>query len=147
MFVGIDVSKAWLDIAQWQDGKPLGTIERQQNSVESTKNLAESLQSAELVVVEATGGYEQFLVEALLEQAVPVSVVNPKRVRDFAKSMGKLAKTDRIDAVVLAEYASLFNKRLNRVIVKKDQELKSLCAVRQDVVHQRGRVDDHIHAF
>ena len=59
-----------------------------------------------LVVLEATGGYERPWVAALSDAGIPVAVVNPKRVRDFAKAMGYLAKTDRIDARIIAEYAS-----------------------------------------
>jgi transposase len=134
MFVGIDVSKAWLDIAQWEDGRVLSRIDRQENSIKSAEKLAKTLRKVQLVVMEATGGYEQIMVEALLQKGLPVSVVNPKRVRDFAKSTGQLAKTDRVDACILAEYAALFNGRLRRQSVQKAPELKSLCALRQDVV-------------
>jgi len=99
-FIGIDVSKAHLDVAC--DGR--GTIARHINDVQGCAALADELRDAGLVVVEATGGYELEIVRALQSAGAPVAVVNPRRVRDFARASGRLAKTDRLDALVIAQF-------------------------------------------
>jgi transposase len=108
--VGIDVAKAHLDVAAL--GAQLGA-ERFENDTEGHTALLAALQplGAALVVMEATGGYEAALACALQAAGLPVAVVNPKQARDFAKSMGRLAKTDRIDARTLAELAAVLVRR------------------------------------
>jgi len=108
--VGIDVAKAHLDVAAL--GAKLGA-ERFDNDAEGHTALLGALQplDAALVVMEATGGYEAALACALQAAGLPVAVVNPKQARDFAKSMGRLAKTDRIDAHTLAELAAVLLRR------------------------------------
>jgi transposase len=100
--VGIDVSKAHVDVVVI--GAKL-EAERFANEVEGHSALAAALQplGVQLVVMEATGGYEAALACALQAAGLAVAVLNPKQTRDFAKSMGRLAKTDRIDAHTLAE--------------------------------------------
>jgi transposase len=108
--VGIDVSKARLDAHVDPTGQTL--------SVDNTPAGIQSLLAAlaplgvKLVLVEATGRYERRVAADLLDAGVPVAVVNPRQARDFAKSLGKLAKTDRIDAAVLAQFARLGHHRL-----------------------------------
>jgi transposase len=102
--VGIDVSKAHLDVALGSTGR----VERLTNTAQGQAAVvARATASGEppvLVVVEATGGYEGGVVAALHAAEVAVAVVNPRRVRAFAAAIGRLAKTDRIDAQVLARY-------------------------------------------
>lgn len=100
MFVGIDVSKLWLDIAV-RGAESF----REENTPLGHARLVEKLRGATLVVMEATGGYEREIALALGAEAVPLAVVNPRQVRDFAKALGQLAKSDRIDARVLAHFA------------------------------------------
>ena len=101
-YVGIDVSKDKLDVAV------LG--ERQEKQMSNTqKGIAELVQwmnelQPELIVVEATGGYQRAVVEALFHAGLSVAVVNPARVRQFARACGLLAKTDKLDAQVLAVF-------------------------------------------
>lgn len=101
-YVGIDVSKDRLDVAV------LG--ERQEKQMSNTqKGIAELVQwmqelQPELIVVEATGGYQRAVVEALFHAGISVAVVNPARVRQFARACGLLAKTDKLDAQVLAVF-------------------------------------------
>jgi transposase len=104
--VGIDVSKAYVDVVTI--GAKL-EAERFANEVEGHSALAAALQplGVQLVVMEATGGYEAALACALQAAGLAVAVINPKQARDFAKSMGRLAKTDRIDARTLAELGSV----------------------------------------
>lgn len=108
--VGIDVAKAHLDVAAL--GAKLGA-ERFDNDAEGHTALVAALQplGVALVVMEATGGYEAALACALQAAGLAVAVVNPKHARDFAKSMGRLAKTDRIDARTLAELAGVLARR------------------------------------
>ena len=108
--VGIDVAKAQVDVAV------LGaTLDAQQfvNEAEGHSALAAALAplGVALVVMEATGGYEAALACALQAAGLAVAVVHPKQARDFAKSMGKLAKTDRIDARMLAAFAAVLVRR------------------------------------
>ena len=102
-FVGIDVSEEELVVAIL----PEGSVETVPNAVEKVRELCVQLVSLSpaLVVLEATGGLERPLVRELSAAGVPVALVNPRQVRDYARALGKLAKTDRIDAVVLAQFA------------------------------------------
>ena len=103
MLIGIDVAKAALAIA----ARPGGERWTVPNEERSVKGLVERFTTArpQLIVLEATGGYELLVVAALAAAALPVVVVNPRQVRDFARATGQLAKTDRIDADVLALFA------------------------------------------
>lgn len=105
VFVGIDVSKRELDVwvhneeNSWQfhnDAEGIGELVRFMQQLSPT-----------VAVVEATGGYERRMVAGVVSAGLPVAVVNPTRIRDFARSLGQLAKTDRIDARVIAHYASV----------------------------------------
>jgi transposase len=103
VFVGIDVAKAHLDVAV----RPRGEIWRTPNRATEIAELAERLGALRptTVVLEATGGFESAPAAALATAGLPVVVVNPRQVRDFARATGKLAKTDRLDAQVLAHFA------------------------------------------
>jgi transposase len=108
--VGIDVAKPHVDVSV------LGAkfdAQRFDNDAEAHSALAAALKplGVALVVMEATGGYEAALACALQAAGLPVAVVNPRQARDFAKSMGRLAKTDRIDARMLAEFAAVLVRR------------------------------------
>ena len=102
VWIGIDVAKDWLDVASSQAER--GT--RFGNDAASVVALVAQWQAARprLVVLEATGGHERLVVAALTEAEIPVAVVNPRQVRDFARASGKLAKTDALDARLLALY-------------------------------------------
>ena len=115
-FVGIDVSKANLDWAIHQ-----GREGRVQNRKVQIRRLVTQLQKLHptLVVVESTGGYERALIEALQEAHVPVAHVNPWRVRRFGEGLGQLAKTDPIDARILARFA-------DQAVYKDPQEVARL---------------------
>ena len=108
--VGIDVAKAHVDV--WVLGAKL-EAQRFDNEAEAHSALAATLKplGVALVLMEATGGYEAALACALQAVGLPVAVVNPRQARDFAKSMGQLAKTDRIDARMLAEFAATLARR------------------------------------
>lgn len=103
MWVGIDVAKAKLDLHI----NPAGVTCQLANDAAGYRAILQKLPAAGecLVVLEATGGYERALVAELLEVGHQVAVMNPKRIRDFAKALGTFAKTDRLDARVLALFA------------------------------------------
>ena len=105
--VGIDVSKQSLDLAT--DHTP--ATRPFANDAQGHDAIVKHLQglSVKLIVLEATGGYERTIVAALLAAKLPVVVANPRPVRDFARATGKLAKTDRIDAIILARFARTIN--------------------------------------
>ncbi len=118
-YVGIDVSKAELEVAVEDEG---WTVSNDESGIEV---LVEQLceRPVELVVLEATGGYEMPAAAALAEAGIPVVVANPRQVRDFARATGQLAKTDRIDARVLA----LFGERVRpEVRVLPDEDTQQL---------------------
>src|SRR5262245_9547303 len=102
-FVGIDVAKDALDVAI----RPEGTHRQLPNTDEGFDQLVALLRplTPTLIVLEATGGYQRRVVAALSLAGLPVAVVNPTRTREFAKALGPLAKTDAVDAAVLAEFA------------------------------------------
>jgi transposase len=108
--VGIDVAKAHVDVSVL--GAQLDA-QRFDNQAEAHSALTAALKPLDvaLVVMEATGGYETELACALQAAGLPVAVVNPRQARDFAKSMGRLAKTDRVDARMLAEFAAVLLRR------------------------------------
>ncbi len=110
MIVGIDVAKAELVVAEGA----AGSVSSVANDEGEIRGLVATLagRSPELIVLEATGGYELPCTAALAAAGLPVVVVNPRQVRDFARSTGQLAKTDRIDATMLA----LFGERVRPAI-------------------------------
>lgn len=129
-FVGIDVSKETLDIhclsssSSWQIG----------NTPQAMNELLERLAGATLVVLECTGPYHELAKASLQEAGIPVAAVNPRRVRDFAKATGILAKTDKLDAKVLAQFASTFRPLEQRQLPAAVSQLQQLNAHRQDLV-------------
>lgn len=103
VYIGIDISKDSLDVAI-HGVKNLMHVSNDQTGIQKVIRLAMK-RNATLVCFEATGGYEMPLYIALSEANIPVAPVNPRQIRDFARSMGKLAKTDSVDARVIAHFA------------------------------------------
>ena len=131
-FVGIDVSKATLDVAS----RPTASGSTVANDDAGIAVLMTSLHQLRptLIVLEATGGYELPVVRALVEAALPVIVANPRQVRDFAKATGQLAKTDRIDAQVLARFPEQVRPALRTLPPPPTQALAVLLARRRQLV-------------
>lgn len=104
-FVGIDVSKRWLEVQVHGEAES----RKYGNDPDGIRSLVEQMKALQpvLIVFEATGGYERRAVKALSEAGLAVAVVNPTRVRRFAEALGILAKTDKIDAKVIAHFASV----------------------------------------
>lgn len=117
--VGVDVSKARLDVHIDPTGQTL-SVDNTPDGVQSLLSTLRTL-NVQLVLVEATGRYERRLAADLLDAALPVAVVNPRQARDFAKALGKLAKTDRIDAKALAAFAKLgHHRRAEKTPARRD---------------------------
>jgi transposase len=128
-FVGIDVSKARLDVAS----HPTGATHSVANDANGIKTLVEQLRAVKplLVVLEATGGIERAVVRALAE--LPVTVTNPRQVRDFAKATGQLAKTDVLDAQILARFAEAVRPALRPLADEITLELRALISRRRQI--------------
>ena len=115
MFVGIDVSKERLDVAVRGSELAFSVAHDEAGLTELVGRLTAEGKPIELVVVEATGGYEREIAMTLLAAGIPLAVVNPRQVRDFARATGKLAKTDAIDASVLAFFAEAIQPAANEI--------------------------------
>jgi transposase len=134
LFVGIDVAKDTVEVA-CSDASSHSFTNNEAGHAKLLRWLARK--SITLIVLEATGGYEQACAVALAAAGLPVSVLNPRQARDFARAMGKLAKTDRIDAAVLAEFAAVLHARGHqpRPLASMEQrELAALVARRRQLV-------------
>ena len=137
LYVGIDVAKDKLDLARTDRPSAILTVA---NDDAGVARLVAELRpvTPAAIVVEATGGIERSLVAALLEAGLPVAVVNPARVRHFARGVGKLAKTDAIDAHVLAEYGRCASPRLAEKRSVAREELDALVTCRRQLVSTRA---------
>lgn len=100
-------------------------------------------QKPTLIVLEATGGYERALVAELATAKLPVTIINPRQIRDFAKATGKLAKTDKVDAAVLAHYAAVIMPEVRPLLSKHEQKLAALTARRRQLVEVRVVEKNH----
>ena len=131
-YVGVDVAKAQLDVAV----RPSGDKWDVSHDEAGVRQLASRLKALEpvMVLLEASGGLELPLVAALAAEAVPVVVVNPRQVRDFARATGKLAKTDALDAAVLAHFAEVVKPPVRPLRDTETQVLASLVARRHQVM-------------
>jgi transposase len=135
IWVGIDVSKTQLDVAVGKDGE-IWSARNEEIGIAQTVERCRQL-NARLVVVESTGGLERCLVRELYLAKVPVALVNPSRVRDFAKSTGLLAKTDKLDARLLAQFAKAINPTPTRLPSEEEQYLSALIIRRHQLIDIR----------
>ena len=129
--IGIDVSKAWLDVQVLG-----GAAQRIANTPEGHEALLAFLQplNCERIVCEATGSYERRFVTRLLAAGLPVAVVNPRQVRDFAKGLGHRAKTDTIDAAVLARFAEVVRPEVQPLQAENTVKMRESLARRGQLV-------------
>jgi len=156
VYVGIDVSQEYLDVAV--SGKKL--VQRVRNDEKALELLGQQLLGLhpERVVMEASGGFERVPQTALLSAGLPVAVVNPRQVRDFARSLGRLAKTDAIDARVLAYFAEVLRPEPSHLSGEVEQQLRALELRRRQLVEMivaernrlrsaprtAGRIEEHL---
>jgi transposase len=136
MFAGIDVSKDRLDV-QLRPGAEAFTVARDGQGLEQ---LVARLVAAgpELVVLEATGGFEITVAAALAAAGLPLAVVNPAQIRAFARAIGRLAKTDRLDAELIARFAEQVRPEPRPVLDAQARTLAELVARRRQIVEMIG---------
>jgi|SRR5215469_1948955 len=145
--VGIDVSKAQLDIALRPDGQFV--VPNDETGIAHVVERLRALPIA-LIVLEATGGLELPLIGALVSAGLPVVVANPRQVRDFAKATGKLAKTDALDAQILAHFADVIRPLPRPVPDEQTHALAALLARRRQLIEmltaEKNRLSSARHA-
>lgn len=132
-YLGLDIAKHSLDLSPVPGRKPRSFANQPAGHRQLLKALGQCAGPVHLIC-EATGGYEHGLVKALQQAQVPYSLVNPRQVRDFARASGRLAKTDRLDAAVLAEYGRLFQPPATPARSHQQERLKALVTRRQELV-------------
>lgn len=132
LWIGVDVAKDVIDVAG-----VAGPVVRIARTVECVAEWAARVPRTARVVLEATGGYEQLVATALRARGIAVRIVNPRQVRDFAKATGQLAKTDRIDARVLAQFGAAVRPRVTVALSKDMQALRALLDRRRQLVGTR----------
>lgn len=131
-FIGIDVSKSQLDIAVRPGNKRWSVVNAEADIIKVVETL--NALSPKVIVIEATGGMEMPLVAALSQARLPVVIVNPRQVRDFAKAVGRLAKTDRIDAEILAHFGEAVKPDVRLLKDEDTQTLAALVTRRRQVI-------------
>lgn len=144
VFVGIDISKARLDVALRPTGTPF-TVPHDETGIALLVQRLGALSPAG-IVLEATGGLEVLLSGALATAGLPVAVVNPRQARDFARATGRLAKTDALDAQLLAQFAEAVRPACRPLQDASTQQLAALMTRRRQLVemltaenNRRGR--------
>jgi len=132
VYVGIDVASTHLDVACWPEeaswqepNTPVG---------HAALHVRLAALAPALIVLEASGGYERAVLVMLAQAGLPVVRVNPRQVRDFAKAIGRLAKTDRLDAAVLARYAAAVQPPVRGIADETTQKLRDLLAWRRELL-------------
>ncbi len=131
-YVGVDVSKERLDMVVYSTGE-IRSFGNDDAGIAAATSWLRQVNPA-ITVMEATGGMEVSLYVALQEANLPVAVINPRQIRDFAKSMGILAKTDKVDAKVLARYAATIQPEVRPLPDEEARQLKSLVTRRRQLV-------------
>jgi transposase len=152
-FIGVDVSKDRLDCFC----RPNGITFSCDNTPTGIADLIQwaKAQQPQLIVLEATGGLERPLVAALVVAQLPLVVVNPRQVRDFARAIGQLAKTDRIDAAVIAHFGEAVNpevrplpdhltQQMDAMMTRRRQLVQMLAAERNHLVSAPAQVQNHV---
>lgn len=134
-FVGVDVSKRQLEVCVLPGGE-CRTLENDEAGVVQLVEFLKPLPSV-AVTIEATGGYERLALYALQDAGLAVALVNPRQVRDYAKSMGQYAKTDRIDAAILAKFAATDAFRITEKTPEKQRELEAYLGRRRQLIEMR----------
>lgn len=142
-YIGIDVSKAHLDVAI----RPGGQAWQESNDLEGITRLVEKLVELRpaLIVMEATGGYEMAAACSLGAKGLPVVVINPRQGRDFAKSLGRLAKTDKIDAGMLAHFGQSVHPEVRPLPDEQALELQARLNRRRQLIEMLIAEKNRLH--
>src|ERR1700737_2764148 len=141
-FVGIDVAKVALDVFIGSPGRAFSVA----NDEVGIRELLRQLTPADFVILEATGGLEVPVASALAQAGLAVAIVNPRQVRDFAKATGRLAKTDRLDAEILARFAEAVRPEARPLPDEDTRHLESLISRRRQLVEMRAAEQNRLHA-
>jgi transposase len=143
LFVGIDVGKKKDDV--YVHG--LANESQFHNDAEGIRELVDSMRqlSPTLIVAEATGGYERLMVAHLSAAGLPIAVVNPTRVRRFAESLGQLAKTDKIDARMIAHFASVVRPPVRTLKSEEEEYLGELLDRRRQIIAMQTAEKNRLH--
>jgi transposase len=136
VFVGIDISKHHLDVALLDPTSGEVSTQRYRNDASGQRALLKALApvSVERIVLEASGGYEQEVLRRLAQAMHPVVCINPRQVRDFARALGRLAKTDRIDAEVIALFAARIQPEVRPLKREESAEVQALLDRRRQLL-------------
>jgi transposase len=132
-YVGIDVSKATLDVAILPIREHF-VVRNDEAGIDKLLNKLAQVSDALLVVLEASGGFERPLAAALATSGVALFVVNPRQARDFAKATGRLAKTDALDAFVLAHFAEAIRPTPRAIPDQEAREFQEILARRRQII-------------
>lgn len=132
-FFGIDVSKTHLDLAQWGK-KEVIRYENDASGIAAMVKMLLSETAVALITVEASGGFEQTMVTELAAASLPIVVINPTRVRNFARAKGQLAKTDQIDARVIADFARTIRPEVRPLATSEQRLIKALVTRRRQLI-------------
>jgi transposase len=132
IFIGIDISKTQMDVAVW-DNEETWEFENEAAGWQEMVEIAKELKPS-LIVVEASGGIEQRVVAELYLEELPIAIVNPTRVRNFARSTGQLAKTDKLDARLIAHFAQAVRPKVRPLRTAEQEHLNALVTRRRQVV-------------
>lgn len=133
IFWGIDVSKTALDLARWGKQEVI-RYENDAAGIAAMVAVLSSKTAVTLIVVEASGGFEQTMVTELAAVSLPIVVVNPTRVRNFARAKGQLAKTDPIDARMIADFAQAIRPEVRPLGTEEQQLIKALVTRRRQLI-------------
>jgi transposase len=143
IYIGVDVAKQTLELSHF-DHKTR-SIPNTKAGIQRLIKRVKALGKSVMVCCEATGGYEKLLASELFDAGVPIAVANAKRVRDFGKSKGLLAKTDPIDAELLAHFASVLHPRVQQPTPSWQPELQALMTRREELLRmlkqEKSRLD------
>jgi len=145
IFIGIDVSKIRLDIAIWGSNEYWQVANEEKGFIE----LIEKLRNLHptLIVLEATGGLEFPIVAEIAYAGLPIAVVNPKRIRDFAKSVGQLAKTDKLDARVIAHFAQAVRPDSRQLRTEEEEQLSAYLTRRIQIIEMLTAEKNRTHSI
>lgn len=143
IFIGIDVSKDYLDLAVYDPAQAW----RVENNPVGLAALVPQLQALQpsLIVFEASGGFELDLLAALASGQLPVVVTNPRRVRNFARATGRLAKTDKLDARLLAHFAAALRPERRPLPTADEEHLSALLTRRRQIVEMLTAEQNRLH--
>jgi transposase len=133
LYVGIDVSKATLDVAILPLGRHF-VVSNDEAGIDELLGGLEDPNKPILVVLEASGGYERAVAAAIAASGIAVAVLNPRQTRDFARATGKLAKTDRLDAKALAGFAEAIRPKPRALPEEEAQEFRAILARRRQLI-------------